>query len=308
MQTIARRLLPSTTALTCLDAVARSGSFTRAAAALNLTQGAVSRQIALLEEQLGLKLFERTGRGIELTEKGRIYADGVGEVLERIRTLTLDAMSHRAESALSLAILPTFGTRWLMPRMPDFVARHPDITISFATRIGRFDFQAEAIDAAIHVGLADWPGADCKFLMNETVAPVCSPSFLAQHPLSEPEDLLEQPLVEMRSRPDAWRVWLAKHDVIGEYRGGMRFEQFASVAQACVGGLGIALMPLFLIEAELSSGQLVEIGNWRSQSDAAYYFVRPHARLAHPPSRKFENWLTDRIDEFVAKGSGSTLA
>ncbi|MGV3548670.1 LysR substrate-binding domain-containing protein [Rhizobium sp.] len=298
MKITPRRLLPSTSALSAFDAVARSGSFTAAAAALDLTQGAISRQIAQLEEQLGTTLVEREARGVRLTDKGRAYAEGVSEILSKIRSLSLDALSDNEDMRLRLAILPTFGTRWLMPRMPDFVRDNPGITISFATRIGQFDFRTENIDAAIHVGRPDWPDADCRFLMNETVVAVCTPEFLMAHPIARAEDLLDLPLLEMASRPGAWRHWFASLDVTAHRTEGMMFEQFSNVTQACLAGLGVALMPEFLIETELGSGRLVRALDWSVESESAYYLVRPRHRLDFAPARIFADWLAAKVSEF----------
>ena len=189
MLTHQRRFLPSTSALAAFDSVAKLGSFSAAANELALTQGAISRQIGLLEDQLGVRLFERTNRGVELTSIGRTYAKGIGDAQATIRTLSLEAMATRDDTHLRLAILPTFGTRWLMPRMPDFLSKNPAIIMDFATRIGQFDFEKESLDMAIHIGQPDWPAAESTFLMDEMVAPVCSPAFLAQHP-----ELAIQPL------------------------------------------------------------------------------------------------------------------
>jgi len=295
-----RRLLPSTGALAAFDAVARLGSFSAAGAELSLTQGAISRQIALLEEQLGVRLFHRNGRGVELTETGKAYAEGISDVVRRIRQLSLDAMSNAEENRLSLAILPTFGTRWLMPRIPDFVKKHPKIIIDFATRIQRFDFVAERIDAAIHIGRPDWPGADCQFMMHEDVVPVTSPDFLARHPIASPEALLALPRVEMASRPGAWEHWFSSLGIEAKPSAGMRFEQFSNVAQACIAGLGVALMPIFLIEAELSAGQLVRAYDHSVRSTSAYYLVRPLNKVKYPPVVAFSNWLLKQVRLFEA--------
>jgi LysR family transcriptional regulator, glycine cleavage system transcriptional activator len=298
MKPTQRRLLPSTSALAAFDAVARTGSFSTAAATLHLTQGAISRHVSLLEEQLGVTLLERTGRGARLTEKGKAYAEGVSGVLAKIRSLSLAAMSGSEDTRLRLAILPTFGTRWLMPRIPDFVQKNPEITISFATRIGQFDFRAENIDVAIHVGRPDWPDADCKFLMGETVVPVCSPDFFGERPISAATDLLGMPLLEMASRPGAWRHWFSTLAIGEQHREGMVFEQFSNVTQACVAGLGVALMPIFLIESELATGRLVRAFDWAIESESAYYLVRPHYKLDFPPAVKFAFWLEDQIAQF----------
>jgi LysR family glycine cleavage system transcriptional activator len=298
MKITPRRLLPSTAALSAFDAVARTGSFTAAATSLNVTQGAISRQIAQLEEQLGTALVEREARGVRLTDKGRAYAEGVSEILSKIRSLSLDAISENEEMRLRLAILPTFGTRWLMPRIPDFVSRNPGITISFATRIGQFDFRAENIDAAIHVGRPDWPDADCRFLMSETVVAVCTPEFLMAHPIARAEDLLDLPLLDMASRPGAWRHWFASLGVRAHRPEGMMFEQFSNVTQACLAGLGVALMPEFLIEPELTAGRLVRALDWAMESENAYFLVRPRHKLDFAPSRIFADWLAREVAEF----------
>jgi DNA-binding transcriptional LysR family regulator len=300
-----RRLLPSTAALAAFDSVARLGSFSAAATELSLTQGAVSRQIAILEEQLGVRLFHRNGRGVDLTETGRTYAEGISDVVRKIRLLSLQAMSNEASNRLSLAILPTFGTRWLMPRIPDFVRKHPKIIINFATRIQRFDFAAEGLDAAIHIGQPDWPGADCQFMMHEEVVPVASPDFLAKNPARTPEALLHLPRIEMASRPGAWEHWFSSLGIEARPSGGMRFEQFSNVAQACIAGLGIALMPTFLIETELETRQLVRAYDHSVRSTSSYYLVRPLAKVSYPPVVAFSGWLLEQVREFERQRANS---
>lgn len=306
METIHRRLLPSTTALAAFDAVARLGSISAAAGALALTPGAVSRQIALLEERLGVALVSRTNKGVVLTDKGQRYAEGAVRIIRDLHLLSLEAMTDGTASALHLAILPTFGTRWLLPRIPDFVGKHPGITLSFATRIGRVDFAAERLDAAIHIGEPDWPGCDFQFLMRERVAPVCSPAFLVANPVSAPETLCDMPLLELASRPNAWKAWFKGQGVETLHREGMRFEQFMNISQACAAGLGIALMPLFLIDNELASGQLVRIFPGSVESRNAYYFVTPSASRQPMPVRQFAGWLTEQIEHFTSSGDGSS--
>ncbi|MCC6002631.1 MAG: LysR family transcriptional regulator, partial [Pararhodobacter sp.] len=174
-----RRLLPGMSALLAFDAVARTGSFTGAARDLALTQGAISRQVAALEGQLGVALIDRGARRVRLTEAGLAYAARARAALELLGQGALEALGQAPERGLRLAILPTFGTRWLMPRIPAFVRRHPEITLQFATRIGHFDLVAEGMDAAIHSGRADWPGARMTLLLQESVVPVAAPSLLA---------------------------------------------------------------------------------------------------------------------------------
>ena len=301
MVNLSRKFLPSTSALAAFDSVARLGSFSGAAEELSLTQGAISRQVSGLEGQLGILLFDRTSRGVVLTEAGADYAKAVAGALAQIRSASLTAMTKRHNDQLNLAILPTFGTRWLMPRIPHFVARHPEITLNFATRIGIFDFDRDGIDMAIHIGQPDWPGAECTFLMEEMVAPVASPAFLKAHPIGKGEDLLRLPLLHMASRPGAWSHWFESLGISGPPAQGMRFEQFGNVAQACIAGLGVALMPLFLIDSELSSGQLVEAFPHQVRSPSAYYAVAPMSKKDFRPVVAFRAWLLEEIGRYREK-------
>lgn len=295
MTSISRRLLPSTSALAAFDAVARHESFSAAAEELSLTQGAVSRQIATLEEQLGTALFDRSSRHVVLSDAGRAYLKAVGPALASIRAASLQVMSQMRGTTLNLAFLPTFGTRWLIPRIPRFVAKYPDIILNFATRIGQFDFDREGLDAAIHIGQPDWLNADSVFLMDETVAPVCSSAFLQRNPVQAPTDLLPLPLFNMASRPGAWDHWFKSLDIAAPVSPGMRFEQFSNVSQACIAGLGVALMPLFLIRAEIESGQLVVACPHTVKSPSSYYFVTPKARSSTPAVSAFRDWLLTEI-------------
>lgn len=305
MKEIQRRLIPSTAALTAFEAVARLGSFSAAAHALSLTAGAVSRHVDGLEGQLGVPLVTRTNKGIQLTEKGRRYAAGVAEIIDQLRLLSLEAMSQTHPGQLRLAMLPTFGTRWLLPRIPDFVSTNPDITLNFVTRIGQVDFDRDRLDAAIHVGTPFSASLVFERLMPEIVAPVCSPAFLAENRIRDPEALLQMPLLEMASRPDGWKNWFGGAGFSEPYRQGMRFEQFVNVAQACVAGLGVALMPLFLIKAELESGQLVEMDVPRFLTGKAYYLVHPREKSDYPPVRQFSDWLRTQAEEFVRAEGGA---
>jgi DNA-binding transcriptional LysR family regulator len=294
---VQRRLLPNIGALAAFEAMARLGSFTAAARELDLTQGAVSRQISLLEDQFGRRLFERDSRNVRLSTAGEIYAEAVRSALGQLRDAALGLMSNRHSGSLNLAILPTFGTRWLMPLIPDFVARHPDITINFATRIGRFDFTRERLDAAIHHGMPDWPDADCTLLMHETVVPVVSPEFLASRAIAAPADISRLPLLHMATRPGAWSEWFEAQGLSAPTGPGMQFEQFGTVAQACMAGLGVALLPQVLIAGELQRGQLVPAPGTPMQSRSAYYLVVPHDKRGHPPVASFRDWLLDQVEK-----------
>lgn len=303
MTSLQRRLLPSTSALAAFDAVARLGSFSTAAQELSLTQGAISRQIANLEAQLAATLFHREGRGASLTDVGRAYHEAISGALAAIRSASLDAMTKRHADTLTLAIPPTFGTRWLMPRISGFVAQNPGITLNFATRIRPFDFAAERIDAAIYVGETMWPGAEMVMLMGETVVPTCSPSFRLPHAPAAPADLKTVPLLHLKSRPSAWSRWFEACGETPASTDGMTFEQFTTVAQACVAGLGVALLPVFLVATELQSGQLVVAVDRPTTSGAGYYLVHPKGQGAAGPLAAFKRWLVTEAAQFADGGS-----
>lgn len=279
--------------LAAFNATARNGSLSGAARDLNLTQGAVSRQVAALERQLGTALLARRGRGIELTSAGKAYAEEIHGVLAALRKASLNAISSPLSCTLNLAILPTFGTRWLMPRFPGFLQRHPDITINFVTRLVQFDFgAAEPIDAAIHFGAPDWPRAVCTFLMGEESIPVCSPRLVADPQAINLQDLHRLPLLHLESRADAWQNWFAAN---GEHyavnSGGMLFEQFSLAIQAAVAGVGVALLPRFLITGELDRGELTALSDKSVKTELAYYLVTPETRADYAPVVAFRDWL-----------------
>ncbi|THT99013.1 LysR family transcriptional regulator [Lampropedia puyangensis] len=298
----ARRDLPPTSLLIAFEAVARLLSFTAAAAELHLTQSAVSRQVRALEDFVGTALFIRERQTVKLSGIGQVYAQEVREALARITSATLACKTNPQGGALNLAILPTFGTRWLAPRLPDFFQKHPGITLNLSTRLAKFDFQLDMQDAAIHFGQADWPNAESAFLMHETVVPACSPAFLQRHAIGRVPDLVEVPLLHLASRAHAWQRWFASKGMELPAIAGAHFDQFATLAQAAVAGVGVALLPQFLIERELQQGELVcAVPNLPAlQSVGAYYLVWPARRAHFPPLQTFRAWLQEQALQFTA--------
>jgi LysR family transcriptional regulator, glycine cleavage system transcriptional activator len=288
---VPRRFLPSLSLLSAFEAAARTQSVTMAAAELSLTQSAVSRQIKALEEQLEVELFHRERQTIRLTVGGAAYAREVREALAKISSASLNLRANPAGGTLTLAILPTFGTRWLAPRLPSFLQRHPGVTINLVTRLTWFEFGTEAIDAALHFGQPDWPNCGFAHLRDEVVLPVCSPRVRDQHCFDSPSDLLDAPLLHLVSRPDAWERWLAAQNVSPGRLHGMLFDQFATATQAAISGLGVALLPVFLFQDELDSGKLVPALDLPAKSDGAYYLCWPEARSEHAPLAAFRSWL-----------------
>lgn len=286
-----RRFLPPMRDLRAFEACARLGSFTAAAAELNLTQSAVSRQIRSLEDLLGVALFLRERQTVRLTPAGQSYAHDVREALQRIAGASLSISANPQGGVLNLAILPTFGTRWLAPRLPDFISRHPGITLNLVTRLAPFDFRLDAVDAAIHYGRADWPGAELDFLLPETVVPACSPALRRQHGITQPQDLLGAPLLHLASRPDAWERWFRTHGIPAGNVPGMQLDQFAVMTQAAIAGLGVALLPEFLFQGELARGDLVPALDAPMQSVEGYYLACPSHRAGFGPLQAFRAWL-----------------
>jgi DNA-binding transcriptional LysR family regulator len=192
-----RKELPPLPALASFLAAIETSNFSQTGQRLALTQSAVSRQIALLEDWLQVKLFERKGRRVVPTAAALAYAEAIGPAVDRIRAATRRALQPPQDAALSIATLPSFGMRWLAPRLPDLSAHYPDMLVNLAARSSPFDFADEGFDAAIHFGLPDWPGAEHALLFREDVVAVCSPAWLAAHPLEQPADLVGKTLLSL---------------------------------------------------------------------------------------------------------------
>ena len=288
-----RRFLPSTSLLCAFDAAARHQSFTLAARELDLTQSAVSRQIRALEELLGSELFHREKQKVKLTLAGSAYAREIRNALTRISRATLNFRANPSGGSLHLAVLPMFGARWLTPRLPRFLAAHPDITLHMTTRFAPFDFRTETVDAAIHFGAAEWPGAELDLLMGETVAPMCSPAMRAQLSAATASDLVDAPLLHLTSRPDGWERWFASMAVDPGEVHGMLFDQFALIAEAARAGIGIGLLPEFLVEAELRDGHLVKALDIPAHQLEHYYLVWPFTHDRHAPLEAFRAWILE---------------
>lgn len=301
------RHLPSTQALACFEAAARHQSYTRAAQELMLTQSAVSRQIQALEEFLGVQLFKRTRHGMVLTPAGTHYGRQVARWLQGLERDTLDVMAHQGRGgALSLAAVPTFATRWLIPRLPQLAQRHPDIVVHIETQTRPFLFADTSFDAALYAGTADqvanWPGVQAQLLMHEDVVPVCSPRLLeaaaprgpgrAHQPVAPPV-VARLPLLQQSTRPYGWRQWFEAMEVDAPRAlDGPRYELFSMLAVAAAHGLGVALMPPLLIEAEIARGDLVVACARPLRGERAYYLVSP-AQPQPPVLSAFAHWLQD---------------
>ena len=304
-----RRRIPATHALLCFEAAARHESYTRAAQELALTQSAVSRQIAALEAFVGQPLFQRTRHGVALTERGSAYARQVRKRLQALERDTLEAMSGHGEGrSITLAAVPTFATRWLIPRLPGLAALHPEIVVHIETRTRPFLFSDTGFDAALYAGtpeqVANWAGTRSVHLLREDLVPVCAPAMLPGGRELEPVEIADRPLLQQSTRPLAWQEWFEAAGVaVPVALTGPRYELFSMTAAAAAHGMGIALVPRLLVDAELASGELVLASTRRLHSDRSYHLVLPERAEPKPALGHFCDWLQTLARSAVATDS-----
>ena len=290
-----RRLTPSMSLLVAFEAAARHLSFTRAATELSLTQSAVSRQVQALEDLLEVPLFRRERRRITLTDTGAMYQREVGAALQRISSASLQAIAFRTGGgSLHLASLPTFAAKWLMPRMNGFYARHPGILVHVHSRVKQFDLELAGMDAVIGVGDGVWPGLVAHHLMDEVVVPVISPALRKAHPMKSPGDIAQHLLLLVAARTYVWKGWFAAQGLpIDRMRLGPQFELTSHLIQAVASGIGVGLLPAFLVEDELRNGVLELAFDLPLRTNAGYYLFIPPEKLALPPVIAFRDWLLE---------------
>ncbi|MFD1697124.1 LysR substrate-binding domain-containing protein [Roseibium aestuarii] len=290
-----RAFVPPADALIAFETAARHGSFTRAAEELHLTQGAISKQVRQLEDRLGVELFRRVRQRIVLTDAGRLYLHEIRGPLMDLTAATRQVMSYAgSEDVLNLAVLPTFGTRWLAPRLGEFQKRFPRAGLNISVRLQPFDFEAEAFDGAIHHGDPVWAGAIAEPLFAEEMIPVASRVFRDRHNISTPADMIRVPRLQLSTRPLAWKQWfdLAGVEVETAFQGS-RFDEFGMMSEATIHHLGAALLPRFFVRHELAAGRLVKLFDIKVAQRSGYYFVYPENRTLRPVVSTFRNWLLE---------------
>ncbi|HEY9065086.1 MAG TPA: LysR family transcriptional regulator [Burkholderiaceae bacterium] len=297
-----RRKIPSTAALTAFESAARHQSYTKAADELAVTQSAVCRQIAGLEDFLGVRLFRRSRRGVALTDAGLAYSRVVASRLDDVERDTLELMARGAEGGtLELGVVPTFATKWLLPRLPSFMQRHPGVRVHLTSRTRPFLFDDSGMDAAIHAGEAKWPGTEGVFLLPEQLIAVCSPRLIAPKASLARADWRRLPLLQQSTRPYVWRQWFASLglEVEGDLAG-PRLELFSMLTEAAIHGIGIALIPPFLVEDELRRGLLVQASTHTLRSDRSYHLIYPEGKAENAALAAFRAWIVEQ-----AQGSAS---
>ncbi|WP_412530187.1 LysR substrate-binding domain-containing protein [Burkholderia lata] len=299
------RKIPSNSALQAFEAAARHGSFARAAEELARTEGAVSRQIGRLEAFLGVTLFERIGNRVRLAPNGVRYAVQVREILDRLERDSLYLMGQPIEGAsLDIAAIPTFATRWLIPRLKHFQDRHPNITVHIAERMEPFLLAGSGFDAAIHFEHPAWAGMHLHPLLEEVLVPVCSPALLAGAGANPSLDTL--PRLHRRQNPDAWQAYAqASGIVLTNSAVGARYDLHSMMLiEAALAGLGVALVPRLYIDAELEQGRLVAPWPAGKAVTKNFCLVLPEPiELADGPLRAFATWMLNEARGLPPHGS-----
>ena len=296
-----RRTMPPTSSLACFESTVRLGSVTLAAEELNMTQSAVSKRLASLEDLLNRRLFTRKQRHLIPTPAAREYANEISDIINRLEVSTARLMSSgRRGGVLTVAILPTFGSRWLIPRLNEFLSDNPSIEISLISKISPFDFSQDAADLAIHFGLPHWDKAECVYLMDEDVVAVCAPSLM---PPGRSElgvaELKSLTLIQHSTRPNLWTQWFAACTGEGtQAAAGPRFEYYSHVIEAALAGIGVAVLPEFLIQTELESGALKLAHSGRLTCEESYYAVYPSKNAENQNVLDFVRWLKRKCADY----------
>jgi DNA-binding transcriptional LysR family regulator len=292
-----RRLTPNIINLQAFECAARHQNFSRAADELNLTQSAISRQIAELEQQTGLRLFERFRQRVVLSDAGHRLLPEVKALLVQSERLMIGAVAAgRMRSSLKVATLPTFGAKWLVPRLKNFLAAHPDVAITVESRDRPFNFAEDHFDLAIHFGQPAWAGGICTFLCGETVLPVVGRTFTERHSVRTPADTSSISLLHLTTRPRLWSDWFEMQGApLENAYSGVRFDQFSMIISAAISGMGAALLPTYLIEDEVRNGALLPLFDLPMSTENAYFIVRPENRQTDAATESFHAWISAQV-------------
>ncbi|MEO5701937.1 MAG: transcriptional regulator GcvA [Casimicrobiaceae bacterium] len=285
--------LPAMQALRAFEAVARTGSLSRAGEALHLTHGAISHQVKALEEELGVRLVERAGRGIRLTDEGERFATRVRGALAEIGAAMSEIVNQKNPRQLTVSVVPSFAARWLLPRMRKFMNEHPEIDIDVRATLNLADFRRDDVDVAVRYGMGSWPGLTAQLLMEDAFSPVCSP-HLPQGVPAQPQDMARYTL--LRSEDEYWEPWFRAAGLPWpEPTRGPTFNDSAHMLQAAAEGQGIALGRSSLTSMDLLNGTLVQPFPITVPSDRKFYLVYPPSFSASPKLAVFRTWLVGEI-------------
>lgn len=274
-------------ALRAFEAAARHQNFTRAALELCVSQAALSHQIRSLEDRLQVSLFHRLPRGVALTDEGAALYPALTESFDRI-AIALDRFTGGSfRDVLTVGVVGTFATGWLLSRLPEFEATHPDIELRLQTHNNRIDLAGEGLDFAIRFGDGDWQGQECTAIVDAPFAPLCAPALARR--LQQPRDLGALPLLRSY-RNDEWPRWLQAAGVSGVEARGPVFDSSLTLASAATAGAGVALLPLRMFEQELAEGRLLQPFA-QTLTLGRYWLTRLRSRNEREPMRRFRLWL-----------------
>ena len=288
------RRLPPLTALRAFEAAGRHANFVRAGEELSVTPAAISQQVRSLERFLGVRLFTRHARGVELTVAGAEYARSLGLLLDQLALATERALRTEEPGRLTIATTPAFAARWLMPRLAGFLERHPQFDVRLSTSNAIADFARQDIDVAVRYGCGRWPGLKAQPLLAAELFPVCSPSFRqGSQPLRSPLDL--RPRALLRLTADEWPKWLEAAGLPGRKAAGPEFSDAGLLTQAAAAGQGVALGQSVIVADDLAAGRLIEPFKLRVPSGLSYYLVAPPEKFLLRKVAAFRRWLRREV-------------
>jgi LysR family transcriptional regulator, glycine cleavage system transcriptional activator len=284
-------MLPSLNGLRAFESAARHMSFTRAAEELNVTQTAVSHQIRRLEEQLGIALFIRRKRGLELTREAADYLPAIRSAFADLHRATEKLRRADQDARLTVSTTVSLATKWLVSRVAAFQDANPGIEVRITTSTHLVDFRREEVDIAVRYGRGSWPGLRAQWLMAEQIFPVCAPALLTG--LRTPADLAQYTLLHASAAREDWQLWLTAAGLPASMatRRGMTFDQSFMALQAAMEGLGVAMGRFHLVETDLAAGRLVAPFDVVLPQDAGYYVVAPEGTADSPKIARFRDWL-----------------
>ena len=288
--------MPPLRALAAFEAAARNLSFQKAAAELNVTPSAISQQIRILEENLALTLFKRLNRRILLTEAGELYYASVALAFSSMAEATDRIHQHLNPHILMIRSSPSFAVKWLLPRLPDFIARHPEIDVRLDGTNEKTDFAREAVDIEFRVGTGDWKGLHVEPIHRDVIVPLACPRLVEAAGLQAPTDLGKGVrLIHSVKCPVSWEMWLtANHIPASVGFRGARFDRSFMAIDAAVNGLGVALDSEVLAEADLREGRLVIPFRGRQEFVCQIlWMVCPFENLQRRTVVRFREWLLE---------------
>jgi len=287
---------PNLNALPYFEAVARRGSLSRAAEELSVSPSAVSQQIKLLEQQLGVKLFRRQGRALTLTLEGEMLAQTAGTALRMLTQAQANLGRTHTAHRLNLRVSPSLGVRWLGPRLSDFIGRYPDWDLRVDAAPDPTDFDREVMDLDVRYGTGAWPGMYCQPLVNDHVLPLASPGYLASLPLEAP--LSQARLIDSARAICQWDFWLFQNDMtVSTNKKTVVMDRSSMALQLALDGAGVVLESLALASSELASGALVPVTpSLPVLRFPAYWALCPVRFTKRRPVRLFLDWLEQQAD------------